>query len=297
MMLKRHNAIFGFGTALVILTVLLLIMGCDTSRKGNEVPPQEEVGAEGDNESAENGIVHGGTQLSPTGKTLGRSIVAIVTTSGGVQSLCTGSLIAKDLVLTAAHCVEKNPERVFIVFAENVEKASPEFQREARGYLLNPHWRHSWEKGKGDLALVHFGGKLPGGYSPIKLAPEDLKLRMGSTVKMMGYGVSDGFTKEGSGVLREMKTKLREVVSATEVMSDGWHSSVCFGDSGGPAFIKKGRAWEQWGVASFVTNRSCSEASVHTGIMDYLDWIHSASLQLRRKLEHKVVLAPRQDVI
>jgi secreted trypsin-like serine protease len=80
--------------------------------------------------------------------------------------------------------------------------------------------------------------------------------------------------------LRETETTIVDQVSPTEIATDGRKSSVCFGDSGGPAFITEGRRLVQWGVASSVTNESCNEASIHTSVMTYLRWIKTTANRL-----------------
>jgi hypothetical protein len=137
-------------------------------------------------------------------------------------------------------------------------------------------------KGRGDLALVHFEGGLPAGYQPVELAVRGQTLEENMSVTLVGYGVTDGVASTGSGVLRETKTTLIGKRSSSEFVTDGKQSSVCFGDSGGPAFIEDGGHFLQIGVASSVMNQACNEASVHTSVIGYGSWIKSASARLRK---------------
>jgi secreted trypsin-like serine protease len=136
--------------------------------------------------------------------------------------------------------------------------------------------------GEADLALIHFKGNAPKGYTPITLANENLKLKEGTLVFMFDYGVTDGESQTGAGKLRQTTSKILGHHSLTEAVTDGHKSSVCFGDSGGPAFIKTDSGFVQWGVASSVTNIACEEASIHTEVMKYETWIRSSV----KKLEH-----------
>lgn len=200
-------------------------------------------------------------------------IVAIVADAGGRESLCTGSLVASNVVLTAAHCVNESPEKLRIVFGVDVKKTKE--IRDADQFTQHPNWDRHMPSGEGDLALIHFKGELPTGFAPVKLANPDLKLKIGQKVLMMGYGVTDGETESGAGKLRQTGSVILEQRSPTEFVSDGKKSSVCFGDSGGPSFIKAGKEYIQWGVASSVFNQSCNEASIHTAVMNYDSWIKS----------------------
>jgi V8-like Glu-specific endopeptidase len=214
---------------------------------------------------------------------LGRAIVAIVSEQSQGQALCTGSIIAEDLILTAAHCVEGNPTKLSIVFSGNVRAAKPSDIRLADRFAQNPRWLKQTEKGRGDLALIHFEGGLASGYSEIKLAAKSAGLKPGTPVLVIGYGVTNGTTKVGSGILRETATTVISQSTPTEIMTDGKKSSVCFGDSGGPAFVEINSEFVQWGVASSVTNQTCSEASIHTDLASYLSWIKSEGSKLRKK--------------
>ena len=212
---------------------------------------------------------------------ISHSIVALVFEKANGQALCTGSLISSNVVLTAAHCVEDHPERMTIVFSQNVQKSKPEERRLSDKYVQHPNWQRHLNSGEGDLALVHFTGDLPKGFSPIKLVDANYNLKMGQKIIMAGFGVTDGETESGSGKLRLTHSTLIDQHSATEFVSDGKKTSVCFGDSGGPAFIQEGDRLLQWGVASSVTNQACNEASIHTAIMNYENWIKSNIAKLK----------------
>ena len=222
---------------------------------------------------------------------LASSVVALVADrAGGSEALCTGTIVDDGIILTAAHCVDGAPERIAIVFGTDVHR--PVALRKATGFEQNPAWQRNEASGRGDLALVSFEGGLPDGFEPVALAQPGVVLRNGIETTMVGYGVTSAKREKGAGHLRKTKTVIIGQASATELVTDGHAGSVCFGDSGGPAFIAGHRtrhvkgeplkepAPVQWGVASSVMNETCNEASIHTNVADYSDWIAEVAARL-----------------
>jgi secreted trypsin-like serine protease len=221
----------------------------------------------------ENAIVHG--QQARSGDALASSVVAILTELPEGQSLCTGSILNENSVLTAAHCVDGHTEKMTIVFAKNIRQSNEYSQRLVTGFVQNPYWKHPNTNTQGDLAIIHFAGGLPEGYKPVRLAKPTEVVSEGQQVYFLGYGVTNGNSQKGSGILRGTTSRIIGEQSPTETITDGKKSSVCFGDSGGPAFIKVKNQFVQWGVASSVFNQACNEASIHTNVMPYDSWIRN----------------------
>lgn len=263
-----HKKIFNHKSGKLAAALAVLVLGAACA------PHPDQVSAD-----PSDGIVRG--HRAGRKNELSHSVVALVTESEKGQALCTGTLIEKDLVLTAAHCVEGNPDRLVVVFGAQVKAAKPENMREVVAYVQHPRWHQPTEDGRGDLALVRFSGDLPDGFAPAKLASSEADLKIGTSVKLLGYGVTNGSTHVGAGILRETETSIVEKHSKTELVLDGKKTSVCFGDSGGPAFVKKGDSFLMWGVDSSVTTSECNEASIHTSVVSYRKWIKSAGSKLR----------------
>lgn len=222
------------------------------------------------------------------GKTVGKhdkiaaSIVALVAEIKGGQALCTGTLLDDQTVLTAAHCVDDSPTKLTIVFSPEVKTATAAMIRTADRVAQNPRWKKQTATGKGDIALVHFDGGLPAGYSPVTLIAKDAKLANGTEILVAGYGVTDGKAGTGSGILRQTMSSIVGTASKTEMVTDEHKSGACFGDSGGPAFVKEGNDLAQWGVASSVNNPACNELSVHTNLQSYEAWIRTTAAKLAK---------------
>ena len=234
-----------------------------------------------ENASSTENIVHGKNVKTAEG--VAQSIVALVSQMEKGQALCTGTILANDIILTAAHCVDENPDRLVIVFKSQVKAATAADVRNADAYTQNPRWNHATAEGQGDLALIHFQGGLPAGYAPVKLANKNLSLAQGTQILMAGYGVTNGLSSAGAGTLRQTQSSIIGKHSVTEMITDGHKSSVCFGDSGGPAFVLQGDQYVQWGVANSVMNQACNEASIHTSVMSYETWIRQTAANLRKK--------------
>jgi V8-like Glu-specific endopeptidase len=234
----------------------------------------------------------------------GHSVVALIFEKADGQALCTGTILSEDTILTAAHCVDGRPRRISVIFGPTVKKAERQNTRSVDTYVQHSRWQRPTEKGRGDLALVHFQGGLPQGFKPVTLAQANVALKPGTPVKMIGYGVTNGRTETGSGTLRVAQSTVLSQYSSTEIVTDGKKSSVCFGDSGGPAFVSDKKTKTkfrlvQWGVASSVLNHSCNEASIHTSVMSYSRWFKIASEQLRAtsdKVRVSLPVDPNEEI-
>jgi V8-like Glu-specific endopeptidase len=154
---QRLNAFF-LGT-LILSTVTLVACGAN-----KDTPPTTDLEV--------SDIVNGKAVTKKNENA--HSIVAIVAEKNGGQSLCTGSIVAPEVILTAAHCVEGSPQKLHLVFGLNIQKANKKNDtREADKFIIHPNWGRHLPSGESDLALIHFKGALPEGYSPVKLADDN----------------------------------------------------------------------------------------------------------------------------
>ena len=110
-----------------------------------------------------------GKNISPKNK-IGHSIVAIISSQEGGQALCTGSIISENTILTAAHCVDNEPQDLHLIFGNDIKKVSNENMRKADKFVVQPNWQQHLPSGEGDLAIIHFQGDLPVGFVPVVLA-------------------------------------------------------------------------------------------------------------------------------
>lgn len=219
------------------------------------------------------------------------------------NSVCTGTLIAEDLVLTLNHCLPEDPTRAGIFLTTKAGQNPENFRKvidsrrmtEPTGTDAEP----SAPKSRAELAVLRFEGPLPAAKRIARLARPQEKARVGSRFLAIGYGTTNGRIQEedfdDSGVLRKV---ILEV--------DGWYweraaftvdqttgRGVCVGDSGSPAL-----AWTKegtpvvLGVASGVyyphfverdeSFDECLGKSIYVEITSYLPWLRQAVSELGR---------------
>lgn len=149
-----------------------------------------------------------------------------------------------------------------------------------------------------DIAMVHFQGGLPAGYVPVKLATDPALVKSGTKMHMIGYGLSRVDSKMAivngqptfvavpdqttPGQLRETEVAIDRYDTYTQmIFTDGRTTSVCSGDSGGPAFVTDASGTPvQVGIAEAVATAYCNSVAMHTAVFPFLDWIEKTAAEL-----------------
>lgn len=229
------------------------------------------------------GII-GGSEVQ-TGDRIQESIVAIYDSLGG--QLCTGSLLPNNLVLTAAHCIGPVTEAMYIFF--DTKLAQKSYSLQVDKVEVSPYWQYRQEEDfdTGDIALLHFVGKVPAGYKPATFVSNSNKyaLKKGAKVILAGYGISNGVTHEGAGILRVTNVKIDDPrFSTSEIkLNQTLGQGACHGDSGGPAYIEINNKYYLWGVTSRGVDdaaNDCSKYSAYTNALFYKAWLNKAANKL-----------------
>jgi secreted trypsin-like serine protease len=182
-----------------------------------------------------NAIVGGARKVGPTGQ----AIVMIVGMRGNRGLLCTGTALARNLVLTSAHCVA--PGGNYRVMTSTAVASIP-IQTIVRHPRFDPK---SYDRGRAtaDLALIKLTKPLPEHVSTASLATEGEVVAPGDRLLIAGFGVSVAGKDSSTGTPhvatlvvtgRPGNLQIRLFDPATHGASLGL--GACVGDSGGPAF-------------------------------------------------------------
>ncbi len=205
------------------------------------------------------------------------------------SQLCTGSIVAPDLVLTAAHCIgsaKPDPAQYRAIFVLNLDHGFGGRVVGISGVERHPGWDEYRERN--DIALLRLAGPLLAGYRPVELFPVTSVLYRGQVAILSGFGVTDPHQSD-SGTLRKASVHITNPsLSFTEVVVDQTqgHGS-CYGDSGGPAFVLgPDQRLLLWGVISQAYPNTtaagdCRHGAMMMRINAYLDWLNGAAARLR----------------
>lgn len=228
---------------------------------------------------------------------VGTSTVIVVHTDEKDQNhLCTGTLIAKDKVLTAAHCLTKTGKRTNIFFVDDlacmndepwkkmkpVEKAALKTDHDFTKSIKR-------ENAGDDLAVLKFTGKLPSGFTIRSLPSADFTPANTEELIMAGYGRSAPDAND-HGTLRATTASVSRLVKSTlkntHVLTQP-NNGVCVGDSGGPLYVQTTGGLVLIGITSMGYNpqtedptKVCNGISLFSDVRSHLDWIQKQIVEL-----------------
>lgn len=200
--------------------------------------------------------------------------------------LCTAAPIAKNMILTAAHCISKNRTNTFAAFYSSLSCESG-FNRNNNALAVKEVFIHeafnsqaSPDQMEGDLAILKLESNIPEGYPVYNLA-DPAQMPSDSELFIYGYGKT-GSQASGSGILRKISMNsddYKVMLSQKKVRLSQFNGAgICQGDSGGPSLVKIGQELQILGVSSYVVGDAhdvCSKEAFQTLAYSYLEWIKS----------------------
>jgi Trypsin len=225
---------------------------------------------------------------APTAATdFGRSVVMILGSSG---TACTATAIGRDLLLTAAHCVQPGSDYKLV----GSEPGQPPILKAVARIEHHPQFdmqRLLGHLATADVALIKLAEPLPAQIPLARIGGETETIKVGETLVVAGYGVTVRGDGRTGGTVRaaplivtgqpgSLQIRLFDPVSRGLTAGLG----ACAGDSGAPAFAGSGKDLRIIGVVSWSTGPNltagCGGLTGITPLLRYRGWIVDTARKL-----------------
>jgi len=211
---------------------------------------------------------------------IGRSVVMIL---GSYGTACSATAIARELLLTAAHCVQPGADYKLVDNTPGREPVLKDIARIERDpqFDLKRLFAHL---ATADVAVIKLAEPLPSRIPPVRIGGEDASIAVGDTLVVAGYGVTARGDGRTGGTVRAATLvvtglpgtlQIRLFDPSTKGQSPGL--GACAGDSGAPAFRDTNGNLAIIGVVSWSTgpklSAGCGGLTGITPLLRYRAWI------------------------
>ncbi|MFC0624607.1 trypsin-like serine protease [Kribbella deserti] len=201
------------------------------------------------------------------------------------EQSCTGSVVAKRIVLIAAHCKFAEGTKYLVYGRDDLSDTSKGVRIEIEEYRTHPNynandgWRTGW-----DVAVIIAKSDIPtpAGMAYPEIAKSGDTLPIGTRGTAIGYGKTDAQDANRNSKLYEAVLPVVEGQNCKNInsqyddrymMCSGYGSggpSLCQGDSGGPYYYNG----KVYGVFSWLRT-DCASYNAHGRLFGVMgDWVH-----------------------
>jgi secreted trypsin-like serine protease len=196
-------------------------------------------------------------------------VVMVLSRSGSRAGFCTGVVLTRSVVLTAAHCLSAASDaRVYLPGQPLLSPARiakhPDFHADAARTRSRSI----------DLALIETAEALPADLSAPAFA-DTAHYEIGTAFEIAGFGVSREDDAKTSGTLRTAHVTLHAPLSSVLLWLDDPQNETgaCTGDSGGPVFTESGTLAAIIAFAEGSGRRHCGKLTQAVLLAPQRQWI------------------------
>jgi hypothetical protein len=209
-----------------------------------------------------------GAVVGPTtaGAAFGDNMVMILRHAGQGTGVCSGLVLASNVILTAAHCVGAAADLRVALPGEG----GPAALLRPDAVAVHPGYRADARESRKvsiDLALIHLGKGLPATFRPLALADSG-GAEIGTPVRIVGFGIGEENAAATPGRLRLGGAAVQPPRSAVLLWAsapDG--TGACAGDSGGGIFAARAP------ILLAVIAWAEGEHGAHCGALTQATWV------------------------
>ena len=176
--------------------------------------------------------------VGPTtsGDALAPHVVMVLKRSGNASGFCSGVVVAREVILTAAHCVAGGELRILVRDDQGRQQLA-----EVADSVTHPGFRPNAPKTRErsiDLGLVRTSAPLPASYVAASMERTST-VAIGAPFRIAGFGLGVEGSEKTAGVLRQGLLAASSPLSSILLWAKdpvGKGLGACTGDSGGPIF-------------------------------------------------------------